>query len=122
MTRPTEPSDRVNSPYPPPESVVKHLDPAPMNGEAHEAALEGTCTVVTLAPTHLVGLSDDAAAAATRKKVRHARVARVRRRAWWQWLDFDSKLLAQVWLICCSQIVILVISGLVIHASSASPY
>ena len=44
------------------------------------------------------------------------------RRAWWQWLDFDSKLMAQVWSICCAQILILAVGGLVIHASAASPY
>ena len=76
---------------------------------------------MTLAPTHAVGLYDDARAPATRRQARTSR-ARAARQAWWQWLDFDSKLHAQVWLICCTQIVILVISGLVIHASAASPY
>jgi len=34
----------------------------------------------------------------------------------------DSELLAQVWVICAAQILILVVAGMVIHASAASPY
>jgi hypothetical protein len=30
--------------------------------------------------------------------------------------------MAQVWVICCTQILVLAIGGLVIHASAASPY
>jgi hypothetical protein len=80
--------------------------------------------VVTLAPAHSVGLERDAAAARKARDVRAARAVRRAqpRRAWWQWLDFDSKLMAQVWSICCAQILILAIGGLVIHASAASPY
>lgn len=83
--------------------------------------------MVTLAPAHAAGLEREAAAARKAREVRAARAARaVRtagpRRAWWQWLDFDSKLMAQVWSICCAQILILAIGGLVIHASAASPY
>jgi hypothetical protein len=44
------------------------------------------------------------------------------RKPWWKWFDFDSELLAQVWFICSTQIVIFVVGGLVIHASAASPY
>jgi hypothetical protein len=31
-------------------------------------------------------------------------------------------MLAQIWFICCTQIVVLVVGGLVLHASVASPY
>ena len=80
--------------------------------------------MVTLAPAHSVGLERDAAAARRTHDVRAARAVRTAkaRLTWWQWLDFDSKVMAQVWSICCAQILILVIGGLVIHASAASPY
>jgi hypothetical protein len=85
--------------------------------------------VVTLAPTP-VRLERDAAAARKARSARTARTARTARvaklsrprQAWWQWLDFDCKLMAQVWSICCAQILVLAIGGLVIHASAASPY
>jgi hypothetical protein len=75
--------------------------------------------LVTLAPRSPAALFDDAIAASELDRPRALRVAR---RAWCQWLDFDSELLAAVWVICCTQILILVVAGLVIHASSASPY
>lgn len=74
--------------------------------------------MVTLAPTHSVGLERNARAA----RATHATKPAKPRRTWWQWLDFDSKLMAQVWVICCTQILVLAIGGLVIHASAASPY
>ena len=81
--------------------------------------------MASLAPTRPAGLSPDAgrsSARATRTTARRAERLAGRRRPWWLWLDFESKLHAQVWLICCAQIVILVVGGLVIHASAASPY
>jgi hypothetical protein len=75
--------------------------------------------LVTLAPAPPAAFVDDRIAPATIPAVRAARAVRS---AWWQWLDFDSELLAQVWVICCTQILILVVGGLVIHASAASAY
>lgn len=83
---------------------------------------EGTHTLVTLAPTHRVRVSDQATATAQPKPARSVRTARAARKPWWQWLDFESKMLAQIWFICCTQIVVLVVGGLVLHASVASPY
>jgi hypothetical protein len=70
-------------------------------------------------------LIDDAIAPSiprTPRAARAGRAVRAVRRSWWRWLDFDSELLAQVWVICCTQILILAVAGLVIHASAASPY
>jgi hypothetical protein len=41
---------------------------------------------------------------------------------WWEWFDFENKLSAQVWAICLAQILILLVGGLVIHASATSAY
>jgi hypothetical protein len=84
--------------------------------------------LVTLAPAAPAAFVDDALATAALDRshapwaARVARTAQAARAHWWQWLDFDSKVLAQVWVICCTQILILVVAGLVIHASAASPY
>ncbi|HEX4018210.1 MAG TPA: hypothetical protein VHX15_15855 [Frankiaceae bacterium] len=79
---------------------------------------------MTLAPTPPAGFGLDAAYDATCDAIPAptSPAARGSRTAWWQWLDFDSETLAQVWVICCTQILVLVIAGLVIHASAASPY
>ncbi len=74
---------------------------------------------MTLAPARPAGLPDDAAAG--RKLKRGSPQAAVNgRRTWWQWLDFESKLMAQVWAICCAQILVFVVGGLAIHVSLAS--
>lgn len=72
--------------------------------------------MVTLAPTRPATFVENALTQPA------ARASRTRRTARWQWLDFDSELLAQLWVICCTQILVLVIAGLVLHASAASPY
>ncbi len=71
---------------------------------------------MTLAPTPPAALVEQTIARPA------ARAPRSPRTTWWQWLDFDSALRAQVWVICCTQILVLAIAGLVIHASAASPY
>jgi hypothetical protein len=80
---------------------------------------ERILALVTLAPGRPAAFPDHRAAATA---VDRPRAPRPIRATWWQWLDFDSPLLAQVWVICCTQIVVLVVAGLVIHASAASPY
>ena len=86
---------------------------------------------MTLAPVSPAAFVDDAIAPAAldrsgspwaARAARATRAARIARAHWWQWLDFDSEVLAAVWVICCTQILILVVAGLVVHASAASPY
>jgi hypothetical protein len=82
--------------------------------------------LVTLAPAPPRGLADAAVATAPSTARRIARSIRRARPApttpWWQWFDFDTRLQAQLWFITCTQLIVLVVGGLVIHASSASPY
>jgi hypothetical protein len=76
-------------------------------------------TLVTLAPPRPAAFPDDTVAPAALVRPRTPRAARA---AWWEWLDFDSERLAQIWIICCTQILVLVVAGLVLHASASSPY
>jgi hypothetical protein len=78
--------------------------------------------LVTLAPNPPAAFVDAAVTPSAPRAARARHDQGAPRAAWWQWLDFDSEHLAQVWVICCAQILILVIAGLVIHASAASPY
>ena len=142
LRRSPEPAVRVKRPYPANAPIVNSVNPRPMDRQVPRSAAlpERICTLVTLAPSPPLGVVDsaaggivgktDAGAAAgllrrflgARGQARTARTARTARMPWWRWLDFDSKLHAQIWLIASAQIVILVVAGLVIHASSGSPY